>query len=297
MQFFERKAFILIFLFSFEKILLNYFRTFLPLFIDSSTRTGIFNLIFSAYNFLINFIIFFIAFYYLCGKNIPEKPASTIISLSVGAFFGTWTGGLTGTFLLTSLKPESFSFISGMPVLLGEIQYGLVYTVLFALVAICSAWLVRRWDEMLFQAGFERSMEKPFEIIFVSILYIIFGILTLCLLPLISITGYASTDWSIAASIIPLFVIDALGQLAMGFGIYNGKRWGWIAAFIGALIGIGVNINMLIIYTFSSPLTNLFNLTVLVMAVALILNLLVLTFLLSANSRHYCRLVNPRNED
>ena len=293
MQVFEGKAFLLIFLFSFEKIVLKYFSVFLPLFVDSATKMSIFHMILNGYSFLINSVLFFIVLYYFCGKILPEKPASTIISLFVGAFVGTLVGGLTASFLLTAIEPKNFSFISGLSLLLGEMQYGIVSTVSFALVAICSAWLVTRWDEMLFQAGFERSMDKPFEIVFVSILYIIFGILALCLLPLIPMMSYVSTDLSIIVSVIPLFLIDALGQLAIGFGIYNGKRWGWLAAFIGALIGIGFNIHTLTIYSLSFPLTNFLNLTFLVTAIALILNLLVLAFLLSSNSRHYCRIINP----
>ncbi len=294
MQVFEGKAFLLIFLFSFEKIVLKYFSVLLPLFTESATKMSIFHMILNGYSFLINSVLFFIVLYYFCGKILPEKPASTIISLFVGAFVGTLVGGLTTSFLLTAIEPKNFSFISGLSLLLGEMQYGIVSTVSFALVAICSAWLVTRWDEMLFQAGFERSMDKPFEIVFVSILYIIFGILALCLLPLIPIMSYVSTDLSIIVSIIPLFLIDALGQLAIGFGIYNGKRWGWLAAFIGALIGIGFNIHTLTIYSLSFPLTNFLNLTFLITAIAaLILNLLVLAFLLSSNSRHYCRIINP----
>ena len=294
MQVFEGKVFLLIFLFSFEKIVLKYFSVFLPLFVDSATKMSIFHIILNGYSFLINSVLFFIVLYYFCGKILPEKPASTIISLFVGAFVGTLVGGLTASFLLTAIEPKNFSFISGLSLLLGEMQYGIVSTVSFALVAICSAWLVTRWDEMLFQAGFERSMDKPFEIVLVSILYIIFGILALCLLPLIPMMSYVSTDLSIIVSIIPLFLIDALGQLAIGFGIYNGKRWGWLAAFIGALIGIGFNIHTLTIYSLSFPLTNLPNSTALgVTAIALILNLLVLAFLLSSNSRHYCRIINP----
>ena len=298
-SFVESKVFLIMFIFSLEKILIDYCLQ-ICLFIvfpHNSFLIGTLSIIVNVYSFLVNIILLFVIFYRYCGKVFPEKPAGTIISLIIGSFVGMWIGGLTATFLLVMINYRGLDFVSSISFLVNRMPYNLVTSILFALAAMFSAWLVKKWDDMLLQAGF-KEVEKPSEVLFVSVIYIVFGILSLCVLPLLSMSSVitnASTNLIITINLIVLCLIGGAIQLAIGFGLYNGKRWGWLAAFIVSLLAASFNITTLMVYGFFTSLTNILNLIVTVITViSLVLNVLVIGFLIPSRVRYYCKMVNPK---
>jgi hypothetical protein len=273
-----------------------YLILFLPLLINDFLVVDIPYEILYAYSFLVNFVLF----YYLCGRDgaIQEKPASTVISLLFGGFVGTWVGGLTATFLLPVLGMKDFRFTSGLSMLPNVMQQNLLFDIVLAVATMLSLWFVLQWDEKLIEAGFESRTEAPPDIILVSALYVVSGILSLCVLPLLNIIpSFGNELWSLwlIVTLIPLVAVNAAAQIIIAVSIYKGKRWGWLIAFAASLIGVCFNAVSLTIYGFQLLLlagfSNLILLTATVIALAL--NIITIIFLLTSSSRHHCKIVNP----
>jgi len=148
------------------------------IYVYDHVRFSVFSMILSAYSFLLIPVLMFIVFYYICSRELPERLASVIISLVTGSLVGTWIGGLVASGILAEIT--DFDLVSTLAFLSSQLEFGVVRDVLFALATVASAWLVRRWDEMLFKAKSEWKHEKPLTIILASIFYLAFGILTLC---------------------------------------------------------------------------------------------------------------------
>jgi len=254
-------------------------------------------MILSAYSFLLIPVLMFIAFYYICGRGFPAKPASVIISVVAGSLVGTWIGGLVTSSILAEIR--DFDFVSGLAYLSSQLEFGVVRDVLFALAAVASAWLVRRWDEMLFKAKSEWKHERPLTIILASIFYLAFGILTLYVAPILAllplILDGTSIELLLVASFIVLVVINGLSQTIIGYSLYKGRNAGWILAFIVSLIGVTINVNSLtcfILEPLPSEITSLA--LIIVTGISFALNLILLGLLLPLSSRRYCRIINPQ---
>jgi len=286
----NNRVFLLILIFSFAGTLMNhYVIIFLPILMKPAYIMGAFIMILYAYLFLLNFALFFAAFYHWCGKIIQEEPASTIISLILGGFAGTWAGGLAATLLLIELTPETFTFIDGLSRLPSAMQQNLISNVVLAVAAMLSSWFALKWDEKLAETGFQAGAQPPIDIALVSALYLVYGILSLCILPLVGIVlSITDMEWSLPlfAALTPLILVNTGAQIAIAMGLYRGKRWGWILAFTAALVGICIQINLAIVYfkhleLFASAI------------IALALDVMTVMLLLTRNSRQHCRIVNP----
>lgn len=282
--------FLLILIFSFARTLMSdYVGVFFPLLIEHTYNEVAFNMILYAYSFLLNFVLPFVAFYYWCGKIIQEEPASTIVSLILGCFAGTWAGGLAATMLLVKLMPENFSFTYGLSWLSSVMPQNLVGTVVLAVAAMLSSWFTLRWDEKLAETGFQAETQPPIDIALVSVLYLVYGILSLCLLPLVglalSVSGLG-LSLPLFAALVPLVLVNAGAQIAIAMGLYRGKRWSWLLAFIAALAGTCTQINLAVVY-FNH--LGLFALAI----TALALDVMIVMLLLTRSSRQYCRIINP----
>ncbi|MEM3579070.1 MAG: hypothetical protein QXL54_02455 [Candidatus Bathyarchaeia archaeon] len=280
----------MILIFSFIGTLVNnYVMIFLPILMKPTYIMGTFSMILYAYSFLLNFVLFFAAFYYWCGKIIQEEPASTIISLILGGFAGTWAGGLAATMLLIELAPETFTFIVGLSRLPSAMQQNLTSNVVLAVAAMLSSWFVLKWDEKLAETGVQAEAQPPIDIALVSVLYLVYGILSLCILPLVGIVlSITDMEWSLPlfAALTPLILVNTGAQIAIAMGLYRGKRWGWLLAFTATLAGICTQINLVIAYF---KYLWLFALAV----IALALNIMTAVLLLTTSSRQYCRIINP----
>jgi hypothetical protein len=269
---------------------MSYARTFLPIMLKFAPTymLSIFFLIFDAYHFLLHFALFFVAFYYLCGKAIQEEPASTLISLVLGGFAGTWLGGLTATYLLTRLGLKEFNFTMGLVQLPYIMRSNFIGNIVLATASMLSSWFVLEWDKKLAETTFQRKVKAPFEIILVSALYIVSGILSLCVLPILITMLSIQGLWSLTfiVTLTPLILINIGAQIAIAVSLYLGKRWGWLLALIASLMGIVININLVVAYF---QYLGMFVL----MIIAIALNIIAAILLLTANSRQYCRIVNP----
>ena len=108
----EGKVFLLMFIFSFASVVMRYFQVFYLAYVHDQVQFSIFSMILSAYSFLLIPVLMFIAFYHLCGRWFPAKPASVIISVVVGSLVGTWIGGLLASGTLAEIA--DFDLVSGL---------------------------------------------------------------------------------------------------------------------------------------------------------------------------------------
>lgn len=293
----EGKVFLLMFIFSFTSVVMHYFRVFYLIYVYDYVRFSIFSTILSAYSFLLIPVLMFIVLYYICGRRFPAKPASFIVSVVAGSLVGTWIGGLVSSGILAEIR--DFDFVSGLTYLSSQLEFGVVRDVLFALAAVASAWLMSKWDEMLFQVESEWKFERPLAITLASIIYIAFGILTLCVAPILAllplILGGTSIELLLVASVIVLVVINGLSQIIIGYSLYRGRRGGWILAFIVSLIGVAINVNSLTCFILEPLPSEIISVALIVVTgISFALNLMLLGLLLPLSSRRYCRIINPQ---
>jgi MFS family permease len=296
----EKRALILMFVFTFTSIAVTYLQNYgtrlLVLSFYSSATYAIFLMVFYVYPILLNPILMFIAFYRICGHNLPERAASTVVSLIAGSLLGALIGGLALSGLLSAIS--DIGLLSWLGILFSLLESRVVGDVLVALAAIASAWLIRKWDEMLPQPPPEWKFQRVTEISAASILYLIFGDLAFLIAPLLDLlplglTQNLNVPWVIA-SIIVLSVISGSIQAIIGYGVYTGKRWGWTAALIMSMIGLALNSILLGIFVLLPlQLDNQGVAQVIAAVVAIVLGLLVIGFLLPADSRRFCRMIDP----
>jgi len=294
----EVKAFALMLFLAIARMIIYYLRSTLPLyFIPSSVGYGLFSVMITAYWFLLNPVLMFLAFYRVCGQNFPEKAGSSIVSFVAGSLAGQVIGGLIMSGVLSTTT--EFGFISGLGILFSELEFGVGSDVLLALAAVASAWLVRKWDEMLLQAQPEWRFQRPFEISLASVLYVTFGILTLLVVPILGLfslgLGRNPIDLWLTGGVVILLVISGLSQITIGYGVYKGKRWGWMVAFMISSIGLALNVILLTIFVLLPlPLEILGVAQIVATVISIVLDLIVIGLLLPFGSRQYCRMVNPR---
>jgi hypothetical protein len=293
---FERKTFLLMFLFGFASVVFYAFNFVLPLALNLyAIGIEIYFYLMRGYSFLLSPVLLFIAFYRVCGRNIPESVASTVISVFVGSIVGTVVGGLIACSLLTLTM--GYSFLSLLGGTLFVLQTEMVDNILVVLAALALAFVVKRWDEMLPMPSQELKLMRPFEISVASAIYIVSGILTLCVLPILflSLFNLNSTYLVFIVAVVVLVIISGIAQMIVGRGIYNGRRWGWAVAFVASLVGLFLNAEVLLIFALSTVRWELLVVAEIASAsVSFLLNLTVMGLLLMLNSRLYCRMVDPR---
>jgi hypothetical protein len=291
---FESKAFVLMLVFAFAGMAVLQLEVSAPLYLSPHSFALFFYLV-RGYSFLLNPVLLFIAFYRICGRNIPEKTASTAISLAAGSIVGSLVGCFVAGGALS--MSTDIQFLSALEIGLNQLQLGTVAEVLLALAAVAWAAVVKRWDEMLLGSGQEWKIQRPFEISVATAIYVLSGILTLCVLPVLFLSSFNMNliDLSLIVGAVVLLIMSGIGQLIIGSGIYNGRRWGWAVGFVASLTGLALNVEVLFIYALAPATWDLITLIEVASAtVSLFLNLIVMGLLLALNSRLYCRMVNPR---
>jgi hypothetical protein len=127
------------------------------------------------------------------------------------------------------------------------------------------------------------------------------GILTLCTPPIVFLHAYSFQgllDVAFLAGIIVLAVTGGTIQLMIGRGIYEGRRWRWMAAFAISLISLAADATLPAILASIPGTQGLIFLGLTAgTIISLVLSLLVASLLLSLDSRIYCRMVNPRKAE
>lgn len=290
----DAKAFLLMLVFGFVGSGLILFRLGFQVYGHlSAVESATFGVLMNGYAFLVNPVLAFVMFYRFCGRSFMEKAASTLISVVLGAVVGAVIGWLiVGGVVASTL---GFPLLSSLSLISQGLQSSVVGNTLLALAAVAFATMVRRWDEKLLGSGQRLTVERPFEVSVASVVYVLSGVLVLCVSPLLLVLQEASESYSaLFVSVVVLVVIGGFVELLIGYGVYKGRRWGWLVAFGGSLIGLVINASTLILLAFEEANWSQIPVAEAVSAsMALLLDLVVIWLLLPLRSRLYCRMVDP----
>jgi hypothetical protein len=291
-SFIESRIFLVTLVFTFISGLRSGFQPFLVFILqdlgyrmlEMGLALSIIGLLFS----LINPVLFYITLFFTCPRELLTRIAGTILSLIVGSLIGHWAGGVVGAYYVCfNVNAESFAGI--MYNLAYQTPSSIISTTLAGFAIVASAWVTTKWNEAL--EGLEVPSEKPSGIVVASILYVICGFLTFCVAPLPMIVDPLRTflfkNLFITYGLISLILVGGALQLIIAYGLYVGKRWGWVLAFVSALSGVVISVNHFALHEKIGLFQTMFG------AVTLALNVVVLIILLKFNVRLYCRFVDP----
>jgi len=257
------------------------------------TEIGVFSLIISYITFIISPVILFIILYFTCDGNLLNKLASTIISIILGSVIGGWLGLISGALLTCSHFEVSFAdMLLAFP--LGR-TWAFAELIIVGFVAVAAAEINRRWQKAL--SAQNLRLERPFGVVVISFLYIIFGILATCLAPLLfSYSVFVEIVFSkplIGMGLICVLLLSGFIQVLIGVCLFLGKKWGWIPAFYLAVLGILDSVNLLLAFEkwAHSPLLSI--VVVSLAATNLVIGVIITVYLLQYNVRRYFGFVNP----
>ncbi len=237
----------------------------------------------------IQVVILFAVFFYICGRNVINHVGSTVVSAIIGNVIGFWVGYLMSAGLTISLELlEEWNPLIAVNSALGQ---GVISLLFIEFAAMACAYMVEEWDRRLEQIGFlSNNMKKPITVYVATIIYAVLGVLLLAFSFIFAIYGRPFNGF---IRLFPFILFDLLlrasASIIVSYGLYVGKRWGWLLAFISSTLGTIVTTNLLI-FILVNALEGALMLIVYVMA--LLLNLILLGCLLLSNTRRYFRFLN-----
>ena len=235
----------------------------------------------------IQVVILFAIFFYICGQSIINRIGSTIVSTIIGDAVGFWIGYFTfaGLIIGTGLIEEWNPLIS----VNSALAQGVISLLFIEFAAIACAYVVEEWDRRLEQIGFlSNNIKKPATVYIATIIYAVLGVLLLVFSFIFVIYGRPFNEFiRLAPFILFDLLLRAGASIIVSYGLYVGKRWGWLIAFITSVLGTIATINLLMFY-----LVNALGTSALIASMALLLNLTLIVCLLSVSCRRYFRFLN-----
>ena len=234
----------------------------------------------------IQVVILFAIFFYICGQSIINRIGSTIVSTIIGDAVGFWIGYFTfaGLIISTGLIGEWNPLIS----VNSALAQGVISLLFIEFAAIACAYVVEEWDRRLEQIGFlSNNIRKPATVYVATIIYAVLGVLLLVFSFIFVIYGRPFNGFiRLAPFILFDLLLRASASIIVSYGLYVGKRWGWLIAFITSVLGTIATINLLMFYLVNALGTSL------IASMALLLNLTLIVCLLSVSCRRYFRFLN-----
>lgn len=296
----ENRVFSVVFVFNFVSGLFLALRYFLPFYLMdkmgfSGEAYSIFIIFFNGFYYVVNPILFLIVLYFVCGGRLFERIASTLISLILGCLLGQWLGGLVGVPLFASQFTTDWpntlvSTVSQLPyVVLGEVLFG------FAVLAFFD--YNKRWSAAL--SADRSSVERPLGVVVLSVLYVIGGIVDACLLPLLFsyslLLSLFSSEFLLFVGLLTFILFSGACQLIIAWGLYSGRKWGWLPAFVSSIVGLLSTLTGLLIIAVSGvPVFDMFvELTVFGLFMGFIISLVIMFYLLDFGVRRFFGMINP----
>lgn len=252
-----------------------------------------FSLLMNKYSFLLNPVLLFVAFYKVCGSQFLHRPARTLISAILGATIGPVLGWAVvgGAFALANV----YGLAASLETTSLTLQSVVTINVLLAISAMVFATVARWGDEKQLVGDQGLKVERPLEISVASGVYVLGEILALCVSPFLFTFRYetGSAYLALLTATIVLVLIGGIIELFIGYGIFKGRRWGWLVGFGASLIGLIFNsatLALLAIGEYTWDLTT--TAEALSASLSLCLELAVIGLLLQMKSRVYCRMVD-----
>jgi len=295
-ELFDSKVFAVTFVFSFVEgfqfLLSSYLSITLFRMGYTMLEMSLISMMFSFLYYIVNPILFFIVLYRMCGGKVLPRIASILISLIFGSLLGFWFGGLCGA----PLQESQFAG-TALGALL-SIAYRLPFTsfgkMIFGFAVLVLSEMNSNWKAALPMEKLQS--ERPFGVLVLSVLYVIVGLLTTLALPISVLypflLSFSLEKWLLLIIFVGTFALGIASQFLVAYGLYHGKKWGWIPAFIFSASGILVQITILLTALFFGA----FKETLWIIPeslIGLVISFMVLSYLLSLETRKYFGFVNP----
>lgn len=295
-ELFDSKVFAVTFVFSFVEGFQSFLSSYLYLFLSRmGYTTAEMSLSFMMLGFLFyifNPILFFIVLYLMCGGKVLPRIASILISLIFGSLLGFWLGCLCSAPVLESQFTETASgTLLNIAVGLPFIPFG---KMIFGFAVLMFSEMNSNWKAVLPMEKLQSR--RPFGVLVLSALYVIVGLLNTFALPISVLypflLEFSLEKWLLLVVFVSTFVLGIVGQLLVAYGLYHGKKWGWVPALISSASGLLVQITLLLIALVfggfkEAPWIIPGSL------IGLVISLIVLFYLLSLETRKYFGFVNP----
>ena len=295
-ELFDSKVFAVTFVFSFVEGFQSFLSSYLYLFLSRmGYTTAEMSLSFMMLGFLFyifNPILFFIVLYLMCGGKVLPRIASILISLIFGSLLGFWLGCLCSAPVLESQFTETASgTLLNIAVGLPFIPFG---KMIFGFAVLMFSEMDSNWKAVLPMEKLQSR--RPFSVLVLSALYVIVGLLNTFALPISVLypflLEFSLEKWLLLVVFVSTFVLGIVGQLLVAYGLYHGKKWGWVPALISSASGLLVQITLLLIALVfggfkEAPWIIPGSL------IGLVISLMVLFYLLSLETRKYFGFVNP----
>ncbi|MGQ9565247.1 MAG: hypothetical protein ACUVT5_01705 [Candidatus Bathyarchaeales archaeon] len=296
-QLVEAKVFGVMFVFNFISGFYSILMPFLSLYLSEFGLTigdyGVFSIFLSGFYYVVNPILFIIVLYYVCGGKVLDRIASVLVALILGGMLGYWVGGVSG------LAFHSIRLAENVPGFMIELAVHLPYVsvgqMLLGFAVLAFFDFNKRWSAAL--SASRASIERPFGVVVLSALYVVFGLINALLTPLLSVYALLSDLFQrnamLFAGLIVFVVFNGACQFLIGWGLYSGKKWGWIPAFISAVSGFLASLTVLLMVIIFSSSVNVSALVIASLLIGFITSQVIMVYLLSFNVRRYFGIVNP----
>lgn len=259
----------------------------------SSVEVGFVGILLNSLQYLLSPILFFVVLYVMCGGPLLNRIASVLTSLVFGSLVGYAIGSFIGSILagIQVGQPRALYFpLQYLP------QHVVAQTLMgFAVLAFSDVNM--RWRSAL--AVDELPRKRPEGVTLLAAFYVVFALLNLVAVPVRalypSILGSFPLVGLIVLALSIVFVLVVAGQLIVAYGLYHGKKWGWIIALISStsslMIDIYALIALLVLGGFGGTL-----MLMLLVSFGFMVSLAVLLYLLSTEVRKFFGFVNPPSQ-
>ena len=243
--------------------------------------------------FIIYPVLLFITLYFAAGKNLFEKVSSTLISLILGSILGYWSGLISASMMLINIGAyrAPFEGISGL--ISAYLYRGSVVQMIIGLAALTLPSINDRWRMLLSKVN--GGMRRPIGVLVLSLLYIILGMVSLCILPFLAFFPMAVQLLFrrplFGFCLVSLIILNAAAQILIGVGLYRGEKWGWALSLISAMFSLLNYVTQLASHRY---IADPFMLVILIGII--MLDLAILFYLFQPYTREYFGIVNPSGE-
>lgn len=254
----------------------------------SEVEYGAFNILETGFLYLLNSVLFFIVLYVTCGGPLLNRIARVLTSLVLGSIVGYWIGGSIGA-IVSMIQFGEVALYAWIYPLLSLPTYAVGQMLIgFAVLALSDISI--RWKDAL---TIQEQSTRPGGMVVLAVLYVVFALLNVLAIPLLAAYPASSgTSYAAFAIMAVFFGLVFSGQLVLAFGLYYGKKWGWILAVISSASSSLINISVLSALLINGAFINAQLLTS-SLFVGLLVSLAILFYLLSLRVRQFFGFVNP----
>lgn len=259
---------------------------------------GIILLLPSALIYVVNPVLYFVVLYLACGGPLLNRIAGVLTSIILASIVGHILGGFAGSVTAATLHEGTAAYSVFSSFVLGPLFQHVINAVIFAFAVLAFSDISIKWTKTLAAQGLQRT--RPAGIVAITVLYILFALLTAFAILLLA--GYATSAGYMSLifiSLAALSLLVAAGQVVVAIGLYRGRKWAWVIALIASGCGFAIDafsLGSVILLGFSGTQYLLFTGQLLGLFLGLLVSIVIFSYLLSIGVRRFFGFVNPMTE-